>query len=75
MIKLAFTYNEVKAMYLSDQQVADRYSVSRVTIWRWRKTDPSFPQPINLSPGCVRWKLLEIENWEAAKANAASVTA
>jgi predicted DNA-binding transcriptional regulator AlpA len=55
-------------MYCSDQQLADRYGVSRVTIWRWRKSDPSFPQPISLSPGCVRWRLDQIEQWEAAKA-------
>jgi len=56
-------------MYLSDIQLADRYGVSRVTIWRWRKSDPSFPMPVNLSPGCVRWRLSQIEEWEAMKAD------
>ncbi|TKW67168.1 MAG: AlpA family phage regulatory protein [Paracoccus denitrificans] len=31
-----------------------------------RKAD--FPQPVKLTPGCTRWKLSEIEAWEAAKA-------
>jgi predicted DNA-binding transcriptional regulator AlpA len=57
-------------MYLSDKQVAERYGVSRVTIWRWvrkpagKDTTP-FPHPITLSPGCVRWKASDVENWEA----------
>ncbi|GHC45640.1 helix-turn-helix transcriptional regulator [Neogemmobacter tilapiae] len=55
-------------MFLTDMQIAERYSVTRVTIWRWRKVDPTFPQPFNLSPGCVRWRLTDIEKWEAAKA-------
>lgn len=55
-------------MFLSDQQIADRYGVSRVTIWRWRRVDPLFPQPISLSPGCVRWREADLVKWEAAKA-------
>lgn len=55
-------------MFVSDQQVGERYGVSRVTVWRWRKSDPAFPQPINLSPGCVRWRVTDLEAWESAKA-------
>lgn len=55
-------------MYMTDKQVAERFGISRVTVWRWRKTDPAFPAPITLSPGCVRWKLADIEMWEASKA-------
>jgi predicted DNA-binding transcriptional regulator AlpA len=55
-------------MFLSDLQLADRYGVSRVTIWRWRKSDPTFPQPVLLSPGCSRWRLDLIEAWERSKA-------
>lgn len=58
-------------MYVSDKQVAARYSVTRPTVWRWLKTDPTFPRPISLSPGCTRWKLAEIEAWESARAGAA----
>jgi prophage regulatory protein len=54
-------------VYLSDQNLAGRYSVSRQTVWRWLKTDPSFPKPLSLSPGCTRWRLDEIERWEAAR--------
>lgn len=54
--------------YLSDGQLAKRYSVSKVTIWRWSKQDPSFPKPKKFSPGCTRWLLAEVETWEANRA-------
>lgn len=54
--------------YLSDQQVAARYGVHRSTPWRWVKADSSFPEPVTLTPGCTRWKLADLEAWEAAKA-------
>lgn len=49
--------------YLSDKQVAQRYSVHRVTPWRWVATR-GFPQPVKLAPGCTRWRLADIECWE-----------
>lgn len=54
-------------MYLSDKQVAQRYSVSRGTPWRWSKVDPLFPNPIELSPGCTRWRLTDLQAWEQGK--------
>lgn len=59
-------------MYITDKQAADRYGVTRTTIWRWRKTDPTFPSPVSLSPGCVRFRLVDLEKWEAAKAAGAA---
>lgn len=55
-------------IYIQDAQVAARYGVNRASIWRWLKTDQTFPRPVSLSPGCSRWKLAELEAWEAAKA-------
>ncbi len=55
--------------YISDLQLAEKYGVTRPTVWRWaRYTD--FPKPLKLSPGCTRWKLAEIEAWEAARSAA-----
>lgn len=51
------------AIYVSDRQVAERFSVSRTTPWRWVKTR-NFPQPVKLSPGCTRWRLADVEAWE-----------
>lgn len=56
--------------YVTDRQVGARYNVHHLTARRWVKADPTFPKPIRLSPGCTRWKLSDIEAWEAAKANA-----
>ena len=55
-------------IFLQDIQVADRYSISRVSVWRWLKTDPTFPKPFKLSPGCARWRLADLEAWEATHA-------
>jgi prophage regulatory protein len=32
------------------------------------KKDPTFPKPVSLSRGCTKWKLADLEAWEAAKA-------
>lgn len=55
--------------FLSDIQLGNRYGVHRSTIWRWVKTDSDFPYPIVLSLGCTRWKLSDVEAWEARRAS------
>ncbi|SEN57560.1 Prophage CP4-57 regulatory protein (AlpA) [Pseudorhodobacter antarcticus] len=56
--------------YLSNRHLAARYNVHHLTPCRWLNTDPTFPKPVRLTPGCTRWKLSDIEAWEVAKANA-----
>ncbi|MCZ8548755.1 AlpA family phage regulatory protein [Mesorhizobium qingshengii] len=56
------------AFYLTDRQTGARYGVCRAAIWRWIQNDANFPKPIRLSPGCSRWRLSDLEAWEAAKA-------
>jgi predicted DNA-binding transcriptional regulator AlpA len=51
--------------FLSDLDVAKRYGVSRPTVWRWRKTNPDFPDPVLISPGTTRWKLSDLLAFEA----------
>ncbi|TLP55310.1 AlpA family phage regulatory protein [Parasedimentitalea maritima] len=60
---------QMLATYLTDRQIGERYNVHHLTPRRWLKTDPTFPRPIRLTPGCTRWKLSDIEAWETAKAN------
>ena len=50
-------------MYLTDREVARRFGVSRQTIWRWA-SGGNFPAPVKLM-GATRWKIAEIEAWEA----------
>ena len=56
--------------YLSDRTVADRYNTSRNTIWRWVR-EGRFPQPVKLSTGTTRWKLSDLQSWEARQEVAA----
>jgi prophage regulatory protein len=65
------TSQDSRQAFLSDRQVAERYSVSRQTPWGWMKKDPSFPKPVALSPGCTHWRLADLEAWEAAQEGAA----
>lgn len=51
------------ATYLSDRDLAIRFTTSRATIWRW-VSSRGFPKPIKFSPGCTRWRLSDVEDWE-----------
>lgn len=57
--------------YLSDRQLADRYSVTVSTIWRWSKAGTGFPQPVKLTGGTTRWRLDQVEAWEKLQGKAA----
>ena len=56
----------MQTTFLTDKQVAERFGVSRGTPWRWIKED-GFPPPVKLSAGCTRWRLADIEAWEASR--------
>jgi prophage regulatory protein len=58
-------------VYLSAKQMADRFSVGIATIWRWSRTRSDFPMPKRLGENCTRWKLADVENWEANREGAA----
>lgn len=47
--------------WASDIQLAQRYSVSRATIWRWG-ADPNhpLPSPIKIGKNCSRWRLSDV---------------
>lgn len=50
--------------YLAVKQVANRYSVSVPTIWRWSKEDEAFPKPRVIRKGTSRWRLSELLAFE-----------
>jgi prophage regulatory protein len=50
--------------YLTDLDLAARWTVSRDTAWRWTKLG-KIPNPIKLGDNCTRWLRSEIEAWEA----------
>lgn len=59
--------------YLTDIQLAERFRVSRATIWRW-SAHGIFPRPIKLGPAATRWRQSDVLAWErereAARAGA-----
>lgn len=50
-------------LYLSAEQVAMRFGVSKDTIWRWKR-DGDFPAAVKLGGTTTRWRLNDIEEWE-----------
>lgn len=49
--------------YLSDKDLATRYSVHRATPWRWVQSG-NFPSPVKIN-NSTRWRLSDIQEWEA----------
>jgi predicted DNA-binding transcriptional regulator AlpA len=54
------------ATYLRDTDLAERYSISRSTVWRWARRG-MLPAPVKLSDACSRWRLEEIERRDEAR--------
>ncbi len=51
-------------VYLSVEQVAARYNVSKDAIWRWRR-EGDFPKPVKLGLRPSRWRLSDLEAYES----------
>ncbi len=51
-------------LYLSVDQVAQRFGVSKDSIWRWKRKG-DFPAPVKLGGTTTRWRLADIEAWES----------
>jgi len=39
--------------------------VSRTTIYRWMQ-DNAFPRPVRISPGAIRWRSEDVEQWRSS---------
>lgn len=56
-----------RTIWLDVEDVATRFKVTPSTIWRWtRDKTAAFPQPVRLTPRVTRWRLQDIEKFEAA---------
>ena len=47
--------------------VCERTGASRATVWRWAKSDPTFPKPFHLSTAITCWDEGEIQHWIESK--------
>lgn len=57
--------------FVKDIDIAQRYGVSRNTVWRWARELEGMPAPVRLSPCCTRWRMSDLEAWERELAEAA----
>ncbi|TQE98267.1 MAG: AlpA family phage regulatory protein [Spiribacter salinus] len=64
-------HNETQAetLWLSDKDLATRYGVSRVSIWRWSRSG-QFPPPRKLSARITRWSAAEVDAHDQRKLGA-----
>lgn len=54
--------------YISADQLAARYGVNRSTIWRWASArNGTFPKPVKLGEQTTRWKLEDVERYDAER--------
>ncbi|WP_257294933.1 AlpA family transcriptional regulator [Endozoicomonas sp. YOMI1] len=52
--------------YVSRLGVMNRYGIGSSTLYRWMEAG-HFPKPIRFGPRCIRWKLEDLEAWEAER--------
>ena len=53
-------------IYYRASDLAKRYGVHVITVWRWRATG-NLPEPTRLGPGTVGWRSDTIEAWESER--------
>lgn len=54
-------------------EVCQLLGASRATIWRWTKSDRTFPKPFHLGPAVTCWDYGELVRWvESKKASRSS---
>lgn len=51
-------------VFYSDKSLAERYQVSRQTIWRWVR-EGHLPKPVKIATGSTRWPEAEIIKFES----------
>jgi predicted DNA-binding transcriptional regulator AlpA len=48
---------------LNERDLVEWLGVSRVTLWKWRRRDATFPRPLILGTSVMRWRREEVEQW------------
>lgn len=52
---------------LKIKQVCKKIGMSRATVYRLLKIDPSFPKPLKLAASAIGWLEADIEAWLISK--------
>lgn len=58
------TQNTGTKIMLTQDEVAERYRISKQSLWRWRKAG-AIPEPLIVGGKAVRWPLQVLLDWEA----------
>lgn len=53
-----------QTLFLTVDQVANRYGVSTDSIWRWKRNG-EFPDPVRVGPNCTRWRIADLLEHES----------
>lgn len=48
---------------LTARDVCEELAISRATLYRLRRRDPTFPDPFYLGPRLVRWRKPDLDRW------------
>lgn len=56
---------------LTIEETGRRIGLSKVSVYRLIKRDPSFPRPLKLSARCTRFASKALDRWIAAQAEGA----
>ncbi|WP_298220755.1 AlpA family transcriptional regulator [Halothiobacillus sp.] len=54
-----------QTVFFSDKALAERYQVTRQTIWRWVREN-RLAKPVKLAAGSTRWTQAAVEKFEEA---------
>lgn len=52
--------------WMTDREVAKRYSISRISVWRWARLG-ILPQPHKIGPNTTRWKSSDLDARDEAQ--------
>ena len=50
-------------LVLTTKQVCERFKISRMTLYRWRKEYPDFPKPIWGDRGYLKFDAQQVADW------------
>jgi len=57
--------------FITDLQVAERYAISRPSVWRWVRLG-HLPPPESIGPNTRRWRIDTLDKWDARRAEDAA---